>query len=92
MCCRDNDEENLILRYSPNSNIRGTQTFPRLLSKEGYDVTLTNDMKAAVQDFARFGEGKGHKSICVITFSEGCNFAVVRDFENVSSAEFGHHL
>ena len=80
---------------SPNSTARGVQTFPAELKKAGYDVVLTNDMPAAVQDSARFGEGKGLENVATITLSEGHNGALARKINgkivNVTQAELGHH-
>jgi len=88
----DIDEENLIIKTSPNSKVKGTITFPKDLKSAGYDVTITNDMKAAVQDAAKFGEGKDYENVCTATYSEGHNAAVARKCKNVTQAEMGHHL
>jgi len=53
-------------------------------------VTVANDMRAAVQAAARYGEGKGYRNVAVATYSSGFNAAVVRDGRNVSQAELGH--
>lgn len=87
----DIDEKKLIVKKSPNSRVNEKLTYPRDLKKAGYNVTITNDMKAAVQDSARFGEGKNHNDVCTATYSEGHNAAVARQRKNVSQAEFGHH-
>lgn len=84
------DEQGLIILQSPNSNIKGSITFAADLAANGREVALTNDMKAAVQAAARFGEGKGYRNVLVATYSSGYNCAVARDLENVSQAEFGH--
>lgn len=86
------DEVNLIIKGSPNSRVKGEITFPRDMRSAGYDVVATNDMPAAAQYAARFGQGKGYENVCVITFSEGCNAAIVRSLVNVTKAEMGHHV
>ena len=89
------DEKNLVITNSPNSAVKGIQTFPAELKQAGYDVVLTNDMPAAVQDSARFGEGKGLENVATITLSEGHNGALARKINgkivNVTQAELGHH-
>lgn len=87
----DVDEKELVINYSPNSKIKGKITFPRSLKNAGYDVALTNDMKAAVQDSARFGEGKNYENVCTATYSEGHNAALARNGKNVTKAEMGHN-
>lgn len=84
------DEENLVIKSSPNSSIKGEITFPRELQQRGFRVVVTNDMKAASQAAARFGEGKGLENVVTATYSSGYNFAVVRKGQNASTAEFGH--
>jgi len=88
------NNETLEIIDSPNSTARGVQTFPAELKKAGYDVVLTNDMPAAVQDSARYGEGKGMENVATLTFSEGCNGSLARRIDgrivNVTQAELGH--
>ncbi len=88
----DTDEEELIVKQSPNSHIKTAITFARDLRDRGHQVSITNDMKAAAQGAARFGEGKGHRNVLVATYSSGYNCAVVRTGVNASTAEFGHQL
>lgn len=93
ICAAGNVDENaLVIKKSPNSGIKEVITFPRDLKDEGYDVTLSNDMVSAVQDSARFGEGKNLENVCTATYSEGHNAAVVRKRKNVTWAELGHHI
>ena len=87
----DVDKENNIIRMSPNSSIKGEVTFGAELSKlKHINVHMSNDMDAAVQGESRYGEGKGLRSILVATYSSGYNCAVVRDGQNITTAEFGH--
>lgn len=86
----DVDEEKLIIRHSPNIDIDGEVTLAKDLKERGYQVTLTNDMKAAVQSIAHYGKGNGYKNVCVATYSSGFNCAVARDKRNVTEAEMGH--
>jgi predicted NBD/HSP70 family sugar kinase len=90
------DPKNLVINDSPNSTLRGLQTFPRDLKDRGFDVVLTNDMPAAVQDSAKFGPGKDHDHVVTITYSEGCGAALARRINgipvNVTMAEIGHML
>lgn len=88
----DIDEGNLIIKDSPNSPVKGRISFPKYLANEGYDVTITNDMKAAVQDAARYGEGKNLENVIAVTYSEGHNAALARNRKNLSQAEMGHHV
>lgn len=91
ICAAGNvDEKNLVIIESPNSKIKGKITFGRDLANAGSKVSQTNDMKAAVQAEARYGEGKQHRNVLVATYSSGYNCAVTRDLENVTTAEFGH--
>ena len=66
----DVDERNLIIKMSPNSRIKEHITFGKTLKQKGFDVIMTNDMKAAVQGVARFGEGKK------IPKCTGCNIFI----------------
>lgn len=84
------DEENLVILESANSKITSEITFARDLAGEGYSVTITNDMKAAVQGAARYGEGKNLDNVLLATYSSGFNCAVTRKGVNVTTAEFGH--
>jgi predicted NBD/HSP70 family sugar kinase len=84
------DEENLIITQSPNSSLHGEIYFGAVLKKRGFDVVMTNDMKAAAQGAARFGEGREYGNVLAATYSSGFNCAVVRDGINVTDAEFGH--
>ena len=86
----DIDEEELIVKTSPHSKIKEPITFARTLKDKGCDVAITNDMRAAAQGAARFGEGKGYGNVCVATYSTGFNAAVVRNLVNVTTAEIGH--
>jgi len=84
------DEEAAIITLSPNSKIREAITFGNELKKRGDAVVMTNDMKAAVQAAARYGEGKELSSVLLATYSSGFNCAVVKDGKNITTAEFGH--
>ncbi|MCK5040296.1 MAG: ROK family protein [Candidatus Aenigmarchaeota archaeon] len=86
------DEKNLIIRNSPNSHIKGNITFGKTLRQKGFDVVMCNDIKAAVQGVARFGEGKNYNNVLVATYSSGYNCAVCRDKKNTTTAEFGHTI
>lgn len=86
----DIDEESLEIKICPNSRIKGSITFAKHLRAKGHKVTITNDMKAAVQGAARFGEGRDYRNVLVATFSSGFNCAVARDRVCVTTAEFGH--
>jgi hypothetical protein len=86
----DVDEDRLVIKKSPNSRIRGEITFGKTLKEKGHPVSLTNDMKAAVQAAAKYGEGKGFENVLLATYSSGYNCAVVRKGINASQAEFGH--
>lgn len=91
----DVDEKNLIIKYSPNFPIKEKITFPRDLAREGRNVTLTNDMRAAVQAVVRYepfvkNSKRKIRNIAVATYSSGFNAAVARDDEIVTQAEFGH--
>jgi predicted NBD/HSP70 family sugar kinase len=93
ICAAGNVDENaLVIKESPNSRVKEMLTYPFNLKENGYDVTLTNDMKAAVLDSARYGEGKGLDNVCTVTFSEGHNAAVARKGRYVTWAEMGHHI
>lgn len=72
--------------------MKGEITFPKDLANKRYDVTITNDMKAAVQDAARYGEGKDLENVVTVTYSEGHNAALARKRKNLSQAEMGHHV
>lgn len=84
------DEENLTVKESPNSPIKYNITFAKDLAEKGHSVSLTNDMKAAVQGVAKFGDGKEHSNILVATYSSGYNCAVARNGSCVTHAEAGH--
>ncbi|MBN1792270.1 ROK family protein [Candidatus Woesearchaeota archaeon] len=84
------DEKNLLILESPNSPIKGVIDFAKELSMADCDVVLTNDMRAAVQAEARFGQGRRQDNVLVATYSSGYNCAVARNGVNASSAEFGH--
>ena len=86
----DVDERNLIIKMSPNSRIKEHITFGKTLKQKGFDVIMTNDMKAAVQGVARFGEGKKYQNVLVATYSSGFNCAVARDKINTTAAELSH--
>lgn len=86
------DEENLTIKYSPNFNIKKEITLARDLKEMGHEVTITNDMRAAVQAAAKYGEGVGYENVAVATYSTGFNAAVVRNGVNVTSAEIGHMI
>ncbi|MBD3354435.1 ROK family protein [Candidatus Woesearchaeota archaeon] len=84
------DEKNLVVRLSPNSKIEEEVIFGRDLKESGYDVTMTNDMKAAAQAVSKYGNGMHFDNVLVATYSSGYNCAVVRDGKNTTTAEFGH--
>jgi predicted NBD/HSP70 family sugar kinase len=86
------DEENLIIKYSPNFNIKNGITLARDLKEMGHEVMITNDMRAAVQAAAKYGEGVGYENVAVATYSTGFNAAVARNGINVTSAEIGHMI
>jgi len=89
----DVDEENLIIRLAANSPIKGEIVFGReLRDKRGCIVHETNDMNAAVQAIARYGQGRGHKNVLLATYSSGFNCALTRGGSNVTVAEFGHMI
>ena len=74
------DEIGLKIVFSANlKNIRGEVTFPWELKREGYDVSLTNDMRGATLGEYRFGQGKNVRDIAVATYSSGYNFSVCSD-------------
>jgi predicted NBD/HSP70 family sugar kinase len=85
------DEEAMTVRFSANTSITEEISFGRdLRSKKGCRVTQTNDIRAAVQGVARYGEGKGHADVLLATYSSGFNCALTREGKNVTTAEFGH--
>lgn len=86
----DIDEKHLMIKGAPNSPIKGTITLAKDLASYFPKVVITNDMKAASQGAARFGEGKGYRRVLVATYSSGYNCAVVDNLTNVTQAEFGH--
>ena len=87
----DVDEKSLIIKLSPNSRIQGEITFGRDLSDMGHEVSMTNDMRAAAQAAAQYDPaGKDFSNVLMATYSSGFNCAVVRDGENVTSAEISH--
>jgi len=86
------DEERKILLSAPNSRIKEEITFAKVLENLGYNVLITNDMKAASQGAAKYGEGRGFKNIAVMTYSSGLGGAIVRNGVNVTDAEIGHHV
>jgi hypothetical protein len=89
----DVDEENLIIRFAANSPIRGEIVFGReLRDKRGCIVVETNDMNAAVQAVARYGQGRGYENVLLATYSSGFNCALTRGGRNVTVAEFGHMI
>jgi predicted NBD/HSP70 family sugar kinase len=89
----DVDEEDLVIRFAANSPIRGEIVFGReLREKRGCTVSETNDMNAAVQAVARYGQGKGHENVLLATYSSGFNCALSRGGKNVTVAEFGHMI
>ncbi len=89
----DVDEENLIIRLAANSPIRGEIVFGReLRDKRGCIVHETNDMNAAVQAVARYGQGRGYENVLLATYSSGFNCALTRGGSNVTVAEFGHMI
>ncbi|MBU3913746.1 MAG: ROK family protein [Nanoarchaeota archaeon] len=90
----DVDEDRLVIKFSPNSRIKGKINFGAVLKENGRDVVMTNDMKAAVQAVARFEEavrkGKSLYNVAVATYSSGFNAAVARKGINATQAELGH--
>ena len=87
----DVDEENLVVRLSPNSPNFERIELGDLLRKAGHDVVLTNDMRAAVSAEAINQDKKhGRKDVLVATYSSGYNCAVARERTLVTTAEFGH--
>jgi len=86
----DIDETRLVIKKAPNSRIKEEVTFGKTLRNNGHDVTMTNDMKAAVQAAYKYGEGKNFDNVLLATYSSGYNGAVVRKGVNVSNAEIGH--
>ncbi len=87
----DVDEENLVIRLSANSPIRGEILIGRQLrDKRDCVVYETNDMNAAVQAIARYGQGREHENVLLATYSSGFNCALTRKGRNVTIAEFGH--
>ena len=85
----DVDERDLVIKFSPNSPIKEPIDFAEELNKD-CEIIITNDMRAAVQAAARFGEGRGLENVLLATYSSGFNCAVVRKGENVTRAEVGH--
>lgn len=85
------NEDTLVIEESPNSGIKGEINFARDLSEKGRKVVATNDMKAAVQAVAKYGEGKKFSNVLMATYSSGYNCAVARDKKVVTTAEFGHN-
>ena len=89
----DVDEEDLVIRFSANSPIRGEIVFGReLRERRGCTVTETNDMNAAVQAVARYGQGRGYENVLLATYSSGFNCSLTRGGKNVTVAEFGHMI
>ncbi|RLG14016.1 MAG: hypothetical protein DRN66_03055 [Candidatus Nanohalarchaeota archaeon] len=88
----DVDEKNLILKKSPNSRIKGGITFGKILKQKGYDIVMCNDLKAASQGIARYGEGKHYENVLVATYSSGFNCAVCRNKINITTSELGHMI
>lgn len=88
----DVDEERLLSKKAPNSHIKGAIDFPFRLKKMGYDVVVTNDLRAACQASAKYGEGRGFENVGTVTYSSGFDGAVVRKGENTTFAEIGHML
>ncbi len=89
----DVDEHNLIIRFAANSPIRGEIVFGReLRDRRGCIVRETNDMNAAVQAVARYGQGRGYENVLLATYSSGFNCALTRGGSNVTVAEFGHMI
>lgn len=87
----DVEEDCRIIKFSPNSKINGAITFGSLLEEDrGCKVYMTNDLKAAVQAEARYGDGKKYDNVLVATYSSGFNCAVTRKKKNVTTAELGH--
>ncbi len=86
------DEKELIIKQSPNSRIRKVITFGQSLREKGHDVKMTNDMRAAVQAAAQYGEGKNYDSVLLASFGTGFNVAAVKDGRNVTTAEFSHQI
>jgi len=87
------DEEAMTIRFSANTSLTEDITFGReLQERHGCRVTQTNDIKAAVQAVARFGEGRGHANVLLATYSSGFNCALTRSGKNVTTAEFGHTI
>ncbi len=87
------DEQNLIIKFATNSPIKSEITFGRdLRDRKGCTVTQTNDMNAAVQAAARYGQGKGHRHVLLATFSSGYNCSLTRGGVNVTTAEIGHSI
>lgn len=84
------DEEGLMVRVATNSSISDPIRLGRDLAEQGHRVVLTNDIKAAAQAAARYGQGRGHASVVVATYSSGFNCALVRGGESQTTAEFGH--
>ena len=85
------DEETMMIRFSANTPITEEISFGRdLQRKKGCRVTQTNDIRAAVQGVARYGEGKGRANVLLATYSSGFNCALAREGKNVTTAEFGH--
>lgn len=85
------DEEAMTIRFSANTSITEEISFGRKLQREKEcRVTQTNDIRAAVQGVARYGEGKGYANVLLATYSSGFNCALTRAGKNVTTAEFGH--
>lgn len=83
------DEKNLI-NITTNLKIKEPLTFGKELRDKGYNVSMTNDLRAAIQSIVLYGEGKNFENVLLAGYSTGFNCALVRDGKNVSTAEFGH--
>lgn len=81
------DEENLIIKKSPNSPIRKEITFAKELSDLGFLVSITNDLAGAALGISRF-ETRGDATVA--TYSSGFNVGIVRGGKIAIHPELGH--
>jgi predicted NBD/HSP70 family sugar kinase len=87
------NEEELTINFSANTSFTEDITFGRdLRDKKGCRVTQVNDIKAAVQGAARYGEGKEYDNVLLATYSSGFNCALTRKRRCLTTAEFGHTI
>lgn len=83
------------LRYSPNHEVGDVPIGTWVREATGVVPAITNDANAAALAEVRFGAGRGHRDVVMLTIGTGIGGGYVRDGRLVEgahgfAAEFGH--